>query len=419
MKKEINKQQGAQVKDAGLETAAVEVGVVAPEVTAVESNNGFVKYDEVVNETKLNMFKSITLKASNRFLTLKESAPSFSLKLKYLKMISLRYNLERLKDKIIGVAGMEEVDGTPRFCGNLIESVKITKNKQILIVLKKAEIVEERHESILDTMRNDPLFRIREDLIPNSIKMLAETPVRVQSYGDDLVVVLDQYKIMKYVILKEDMENTDKEDMTKFIKVGTPVIDDEYFNFSFVVENAQLSNMGISLTTDNFVCARLQMSHEELSMLSRNYLVAYDSTIPVDPLVFVRTADLASQPNGAEAIKPQLVGVPDIKSMPLIRVDRNTYRRRANESRPNGLLNLLIDNSYQMDRVDDRQVLKVLGPVLETNKVYSYNIGLAGELAILPSYKKIVMASILGKIIPSIKMDIADNGRALAINMSI
>lgn len=419
MKKEINKQQGAQVKDAGLETAAVEVGVVAPEVTAVESNNGFVKYDEVVNETKLNMFKSITLKASNRFLTLKESAPSFSLKLKYLKMISLRYNLERLKDKIIGVAGMEEVDGTPRFCGNLIESVKITKNKQILIVLKKAEIVEERHESILDTMRNDPLFRIRENLIPNSIKMLAETPVRVQSYGDDLVVVLDQYKIMKYVILKEDMENTDKEDMTKFIKVGTPVIDDEYFNFSFVVENAQLSNMGISLTTDNLACARLQMSHEELSMLSRNYLVAYDSTIPVDPLVFVRTADLASQPNGAEAIKPQLVGVPDIKSMPLIRVDRNTYRRRANESRPNGLLNLLIDNSYQMDRVDDRQVLKVLGPVLETNKVYSYNIGLAGELAILPSYKKIVMASILGKIIPSIKMDIADNGRALAINMSI
>lgn len=419
MKKEINKQQGAQVKDAGLETAAVEVGVVAPEVTAVESNNGFVKYDEVVNETKLNMFKSITLKASNRFLTLKESAPSFSLKLKYLKMISLRYNLERLKDKIIGVAGMEEVDGTPRFCGNLIESVKITKNKQILIVLKKAEIVEERHESILDTMRNDPLFRIRENLIPNSIKMLAETPVRVQSYGDDLVVVLDQYKIMNYVILKEDMENTDKEDMTKFIKVGTPVIDDEYFNFSFVVENAQLSNMGISLTTDNLACARLQMFHEELSMLSRNYLVAYDSTIPVDPLVFVRTADLASQPNGAEAIKPQLVGVPDIKSMPLIRVDRNTYRRRANESRPNGLLNLLIDNSYQMDRVDDRQVLKVLGPVLETNKVYSYNIGLAGELAILPSYKKIVMASILGKIIPSIKMDIADNGRALAINMSI
>ena len=314
---------------------------------------------------------------------------------------------------------MEEVNGTPRFCGNLIESVKITKNKQILIVLKKAEIVEEKHESILDTMRNDPLFRIREDLIPNSIKMLAETPVRVQSYGDDLVVVLDQYKIMNYVILKEDMENTDKEDMTKFIKVGTPVIDDEYFNFSFVVENAQLSNMGISVTTDNFVCARLQMSHEELSMLSRNYLVAYDSTIPVDPLVFVRTADLASQPNGAEAIKPQLVGVPDIKSMPLIRVDRNTYKRRANESRPNGLLNLLIDNSYQMDRVDDRQVLKVLGPVLETNKVYSYNIGLAGELAILPSYKKIAMASILGKIIPSIKMDIADNGRALAINMSI
>ena len=43
MKKEINKQQGAQVTDAGLETAAVEVGVVAPEVTAVESNNGFVK----------------------------------------------------------------------------------------------------------------------------------------------------------------------------------------------------------------------------------------------------------------------------------------------------------------------------------------------------------------------------------------
>lgn len=418
MKKEINKQQGAQVTDAGVETAAVEVGVVAPEVTPVD-NNGFVKYDEVVNETKLNMFKSITLKASNRFLTLKETSPSFILKLKYLKMVSLRYNLERLKDKIIGVAGMEEVNGVKQFCGNLIESVKITKNKQILMVLKKAEIVEERHESILDTMRNDPLFRIREDLIPNSIKMLAETPVRVQSYGDDLVVVLDQYKIMNHVILKEDMDNTDKEDMTKFIKVGTPVIDDEYFNFSFVVENAQLSNMGISVTTDNFVCARLQMSHEELSVLSRNYLALYDSTIPADPLVFVRTADLASQPNGADAVKPQLVGVPDIKSMPLIRVDRNTYKRGINNSRPNGLLNLLINNSYQMDRVDDKKVLQILGPILESNKVYSYNIGLSGELAILPSYKKIAMASILGKIIPTIKMDIADNGRTLAINMSI
>lgn len=392
------------------ETAGVKVGnEPTPTPVVKETANGFVKYGEV-SEDKMNIFRNITLKPTGDFLKIKEDEPTCTIPLALIKMASMRYSLEYVASQI----KFKVATDNPTLM-NCVADVLVTKDKQILAVLNKGFVVKPQESGIFGLMLNDPSYRINLENIPDGLKALAEGEFRVQSYGDDLVVVLDPMKIT--TLLFGDVCDGSG-DIADYVKLSNPVVQHDYFHFAVVTENVDGCVKQLSIKRDQLACARLQITHEQLQEKAYMWLNSRLVSDVKDMLVFVRTADIASQPNGYEAINQQLAGSPNMQTIPLLKIVDDRFKSPL-DSRvsSNGLLSMLIQKSNKIDTINEAEVRKTYGDILDS-KIFSYNVGASRDLAVLPNYKKLVMVALFGSVIPY-KMDIADDGRLIAVNISL
>lgn len=405
MKKEFVKATDVKENNAGVKIAKEPINT--PMVK--ETTNGFVKYGEV-SEDKMNIFKNITLKPSGDFLKIQEKEPTCEIPLALIKMASIRYSLEYVASQIKFKVAADNPD-----LMNCVTDIVVTKDKQILAVLNKGFVVKPQETGLMGLMLNDPSYRIDLNNIPDKLKTLAEGEFRVQSYGDELVVVLDPTKITS--LLFNDV-CTGAGELADYVKISNPVVQHDYFHFAVVTENLEGCVKVLSIQRDHLACARLQISHEQLQEQAYKWLNSRLVTDVKEMLVFVRTADIASQQNGYEAINQQLAGSPNMQTIPLLKIVSDKFKSPLdNRVAANGLLSMLIQKSNKIETINEAEVRKTYGDILD-NRIFSYNVGASHDLAILPNYKKLVMVSLFGAMLPY-KMDIADDGRSIAINISL
>lgn len=400
MKKEFVKQN----KTEELEGVKVAPATEAPQVK--ETSNGFMKYGDVT-EAKANIFKNFTLKPTGDFMKTPEKEPCVVLPFNCVKMMSLRYGMKRVKTQLIA-----EMSGADRF---LFEDLKITKDKKLVLVVNKAHVLKPENTGLMGAMMNDPLFRISMDKIPSALGNICEGELRLQAYGDDLVVVLDSTKVASLIFKTSCVGETD---IANYVKIGVPVIQHDAMYFALLIENAQLSDNKFMAMRDEIVCARLQLTHDQLQAKAYEYLNKQNCTQIKDMLIFVRTADLACQPSGYEALSSQLAGGADLQTIPLLRIIGDQFLSPMDgRVSSNGLLSMLIQKANKVDTINEKEVRKIYGDILD-NKIYSYNVGITEELTILPNFKKLVMMSLFGQFI-NYRMDIASDERVIAINISL
>lgn len=413
MKKEMMKQQANEIKE-GVELSSAPKQEVVPANAGV--NQGFVKYGEAVTEAKLNMFKNITIKAGNNFMALDEETADVSLPLSMIKMASVRMPIREVRDKIVGfICQVGEMEFDTKSL-KLFQELLVTKDKTLILKLNKNMLIKGRETGLLGMCKNDPAFFVDKEMLPSKLSLVAEENYKIKHYGDNLCVVLDPIKVVQ--ILVNTITGGKVDMLTNVVKVGAPVVQNGYVNFAFVVDNSQLINANITLAEKHLVCAKLQFSHQMLQQYAAKYLRTLIAETTDEPLVFVRTAEIAAQSNGYEAMSSQYGGTgSDLQTIPLIKIS-NDFKSEMKNKTKNGILDLLIKKSSVQQSVDDVKVKNTYSALLPEGKVYSYNIGVSGELAIMPSYKKLIMLSLFENI-RNYRMDIVDDSRTIGVNISL
>ena len=423
----------------------VKVADISKPLEVSPNGEQFVRYEDAANATNLNIFKaSITHKASTKsFLNMNRKEDiEMVLPLAVVRMLSLRFKLKEIRDSIItsikfemrknlidtSMLTSEEIDIAIGSAVKIINSVRVSNNsdKELLLILNKALVVKCLDGSDISALdlneqtKTDPRYSINFDVVPPFIKALALGNFDIKVYGEDLVVVLDVNKVLANAVIPYIVNVDSALTLANYVRLGEVVYQNGYVNFALAVANVPEMDFQSQITVkrSNCVCARLQYTHKQLT----DSLIGYNKPITdisaVSSVVFVRTADIASQLSGAEALKQQMTGKSMISSIPLINIPKETFTKSYKRT-GNPLLDTLISDSAKADIVDTDRILKDFGPILD-GKVYAFNIGLVpGTVAILPNFRKLVTLSVFGpKIFEETelpKIDIADNGASVAV----
>lgn len=429
-------------------------------VGSKEIKNGgtstYITYDEVSDAAKINCFKpTITVKPNGRFLLndmVRQRNTDYTFQLRSTKMISVRYRLSEIYNLMVDAIGkfafeeinqkrfldssMKEQDAEYRLAKSVVKSVKFanSKEKEFIAILDKDIVVNAPSETnnILGELTNDPYFQINRDVIPGLIKLMAVEPFDIKHYGSDLVVVLDINKVISNCVVESlIVSNKDLYDISECIKLGNTIYNGGFVNTILTIDGVAAAEKNlpankepstIQIAKQNFTCARFQFDHMQLRSTLLKRFKSLDSSADI---MFVRNADVAGQPSGAEAIRAQMIGLPDgvfYSSLPLIKIQKNLYTVKF-KSTGNGLLDSLISSSKKAEIVDSDAILAKYGALLN-GKVYSFNVGNTyGDLCILPNYRNLVAMALFGISVfdeanPP-KIDIADNGYAVAVAVSI
>ena len=449
------------VADIPTNEAAKEVGGVASK---------YVKYNEVVDASKINCFKpTIVNKPDKNFLNLTvPMTRSYQFDFKSVRMLGMRWRVRNIKDLILSAleaAVLNEInekrelqsaqknnDAEYRMKAGIIRDVMFahSKEKEFIAVLDKFTVVQDDcGTDLLSTMNTDPHFKINSDVVPDFVKALAVEPFEIKHYGEELVVVLDINKVMANVAVRSVVAG-DYEEACNYIKLGNTVYANGYINTVITVDGAtQTENLRFDMTDAIFVYGRFQFTHEMLRdtligktvyEIVRNEkgeeekrvikeakpLSAMEATESSD-LVFVRTADIAGQTLGAEALKMQMAGLPsgvNYTSIPLIKVSKAKYTVK-NSSTGNPLLDSLMSNASRVEVIDNKAILNDYNVLLD-GRVYSFNVGFGGgrDLCILPNFRNLIAFTLFGREVLSSnsrlpKIDITDNGQTIAVAASL
>lgn len=475
--------------------AGVSVAIPGDKDQGQNDADKFVKFGEATN-VKLNMFKaSVANKPSNKWYTTEETAKNGKklFDIKHLKSLSAKvsiYDLKRhMTDYLNGIVAdlckcdIEKISRLPidangdlnlmnsnkvfdpaEPCGvltledaiRLVKPFKVYKDivltkgkdkeKQMLIVLNKNILLNTQTEtiqvvggaptgSIEDSFNRTTNDLIKANVIPDEIKRMAMEPCEVKSYGDDLVLVADPFKVLVQLVLPRMIQYTTLEDIKSFTKMSQPVFTGVLVNFLLAFDAPKGTQGQVMLEENMFTCCRLQMSHSEFEVAADELVNGIEAGSSV---VFVKTNMLALQPSGVEALRGQLTGATSattLQTIPLIRVPREKYSRSKIDGNGKSMIDLLISNSVETDYIDTNKTLTTFETLLD-GKVYSFNInGQYGTLlTILPDYRKLVLAVVAASSRLTadraagsrglrnediMKCDIADDGRNIAIHLSI
>lgn len=401
----------------------------------------FVKHNEAQEIAKVNTFKAkITVEPGNAFLSNSiRVTGSRSIPLNIVKMLSLRFNIHGVKDALQGEINAintniamntfemsEDEMNLIQAQTKVVKNVVIAKNKEksLLLILNKDVVLKsDLGTSIESLMQVDPKFSINYDAIPELVKVLAVGEFAIKHYGEELVVELDYDKVITNVLIPAIVTGDKDALPANSIKIPKTVLTGPYINTGIIIDGAIDVNATIDIG-DSFVCGRLQMSHDVFnSMVLKNIAKLNLNT----NVVYVRTADIASQSYGADALKSQMgggLGGVNVQTIPLIQIPRETYTKTFRSS-GNPLLDALCNNSAKVDTVDAEAILNTFGPILD-GKVYPFNVGSSNntKLSILPNYRKLALLALFGSEelndnsnLP--KIDVADDGRSVAVHLSI
>lgn len=450
MKKGFERPSVKNVEVASMDGVSVVTDVVT-EHTPKEGGltSKYVKYNEVPTDlASLNCFKSaITGRVSNAFLsTSKETIKEFVFPLNITRMLSLRFRLVEVKELIkkkLETNALIEIrkkrmanddDAEALLAGSIISKIQFAhnKDKEFIAILDKNIVLKKEvsNPSLLEQMQVDPSKKIDYDMIPGYIKSLAAGQFEVKHYGDDLVVVLDIDKVMSSVLLS-GIINGDNDAIASTIKIGKTVQSaGGFLNVAIAVEGvANFDNSVARVKESQFVCGRFQFTHDQL----RNMLVGPGKDLTVSceqssDIIFVRTADIAGQPTGAEALKIQSAGSPNVSlfiTVPLIKISKSVFTKKYKNT-GNPLLDSLIQNSSKAELVDTQNILSKFQGLLD-GQVFSFNVGLSSgqDLAILPNYRNLVAAALFGyksltdgkMVLP--KLDVTDNGHSIGVVVTV
>lgn len=310
------------------------------------------------------------------------------------------------------------------------------KEKQLILILNKNAVIRDEvkgDKEFFDILNKDAREILNHDAILPEILAMAEGDGEIKAYGDDLVLVLDPFKVIVQLILPSIIKGVQLKDVKEFIKMSQPVITGININFLLAIDITFDSAAYIYLPENTFTCCRLQVPHEEF-LSKANEAIKQMSTD--SSLVYVKTNSLALQPSGVEALKAQLSGATNLStvmSVPLIKINKSKFA--VNKSYGvNTLLDMIYKNSNDSRDLDPKSVLNTFGTILD-GKVYPFDISeqYKYNVAILPNYKKLALfiisanthATNSNAIIAHLtennimKCDIADDGRSVAIHLSI
>lgn len=439
----------------------------------------YIKYSEVQDATKVNCFKAtISPRIGSNFLNVNgvETAENYEFSLPITKMLSMRFKMGDVRkylEEAISKYVLEESNqarekkGEPRLSyddriydvdwnikAKVVKEIKFanSKDKEFLAILDKNLVIKtDAKQDMISQLEQDPEFSINYDVIPQFIKHVSLGEFKIKSYGEELVVVLDIDKVIANVVIPYIMTYSDSElDISKVVSLGNSVYANGYINTIISIDNVDdTSDAKILLDPSQFVCGRFQMSHE----VFRNKLVGYwtsevqyehevngkmvkdvkvvKHSKPLTSLsedadiIFVRTADIAAQSAGADALKNQMLGAPNginYVTVPLIKVSKAKYCKSFRKT-GNPMLDSLLDASSKVDVIDDKAILGTFSFLLD-GTVSSFNVGRnAGQdLAVLPNFRNLTAFSIFGNLsgvrnLP--RIDVADNGHDIAIVVSI
>lgn len=424
----------------------------------------YVKYNEVVDASKVNCFKpTITSRVSKNFLNLDIDIPkTYEFDLSIVKMLSLRFRLKGIKKMIIDslqswvfndINKRRDLQDTAKafdaeylMGAEIIKDVMFahSKEKEFIAVLNKFTVVQDEvgDGGLISQMMTDPHFKINTDVIPTFVKMLAKEPFEVKHYGEELVVVLDINKVMSNIVIKSIVVGEQPTQLlADYVKLGNTIYANGYVNTVITVDgNAPAGLARFGVNDENFVCGRFQFTHQmfrdSLVGLKKDArgveiendwlpLSSFEKNKSAD-LVFVRTADLAGQQSGAEALKIQMAGLPsglNYSTIPLIKISKAKFTIKSKPT-GNALLDSLMSNSTKVQSVDSQAILSTYKLLLD-GKVFSFNVGMGGgrDLCVLPNYRNLVALALFGadvlrsKRLP--KIDISDNGQSIAVAASI
>ena len=310
------------------------------------------------------------------------------------------------------------------------------KEKQLILILNKNAVIRDEakgDKEFFDILNKDAREILNHDAILPEILAMAEGDGEIKAYGDDLVLVLDPFKVIVQLILPSIVKGVELKDVKDFIKMSQPVITGININFLLAIDITFDSNAYIYLPENTFTCCRLQVPHEEFLLKANEAIkqMSIDSS-----LVYVKTNSLALQPSGVEALKAQLAGATNLStvmSVPLIKINRSKFA--VNKSYGvNTLLDMIYKNSSDSRDLDPKLVLDTFGTILD-GKVYPFDISeqYKYNVAILPNYKKLALfiisantratndSAIIAHLTENniMKCDIADDGRSVAIHLSI
>ena len=469
---------------AGAEVTKKDGGISVPQDIKAVDNNGFVKINEVNDMAKLNVFKPIiTPVVSNNFLRVgKPIRREYSFPVTAIKFLSLRFKTRDVKDLIVnkmiqiekdkllqkGLTDDQIInDAQIAFFYRLIQDVTYAKNKEkeLMLILNKECVVDTTPIDPNDMYRNgelDPSFRIIKNAIPQFLKNLCYGEYSIKHYGDELVLVLDVNKVMSFVVLPVIVAGDDNFNLYSNIELGESIATGPYINIALTVNCVdQDTTAELKIYEDQFVCGRFQFTHERfvnalVGHYDKNhaYVVAkpMDTGIGLDDkggfdtgepeattakpltflnenanIIFVRTADIAMQPSGAEAIRNQCAGLPNATpyiTMPLIKLPKEKYSKNF-KSTGNPLLDGLINQSSKVEAIDVKAVMGTFRRLID-ERVYSFNVGTThgNSIAILPNFRTLAAVALLGTAsldntdkLP--KIDVADNGTSIAILLSV
>lgn len=403
----------------------------------------FIKHNEAQEIAKVNTFKAkITVEPGNAFLANEVKVKGTrDIPLNIVKMLSLRFNVHQVKatlkqniEKFTVALTQNTPDMDPNTMTNIknqsmiVKDVVIAKNKDksLLLVLNKDSVIKTVKDGeslpIEQLMQIDPKFSINYDAIPEMIKVLVAGECVVKHYGEELVLELDYDKVIANVLIPSLIVDN-KPLPVNAIKIPRTVLTGPYINTGIIIEGAIDVDAKIFIN-DSFICGRLQMTHEVFNSMAISKLSLLNQATK---LIYVRTADVAAQSYGADALRTQMgggLGGVNVQTIPLIQIPRETYTKSFRSS-GNPLLDALCNNSAKVDTVDADAILNVFGQILD-GKVYPFNVGVSNntKLSILPNYRKLALLALFGmteldnkKDLP--KIDVADDGRSVAIHLSI
>lgn len=403
----------------------------------------FIKHNEAQEIAKVNTFKAkITVEPGNAFLANEVKVKGTrEIPLNIVKMLSLRFNVHQVKSTLkqnIEKFTVSLMQNTPDMDPNMMAKIKsqsmivkdvvIAKNKDksLLLVLNKDSVIKTVEDGqklpIESLMQVDPKFSINYDAIPEMIKVLVSGEVVVKHYGEELVLELDYDKVIANVLIPSLIVDN-KPLPVNAIKIPRTVLTGPFINTGIIIDGAIDVDSKIFIN-DSFICGRLQMTHDVFNAMAISRLSLLNQATK---LVYVRTADVAAQSYGADALRAQMgggLGGVNVQTIPLIQIPRETYTKSFRSS-GNPLLDALCNNSAKVDTVDAEAILNVFGQILD-GKVYPFNVGVSNntKLSILPNYRKLALLALFGmteldnkKDLP--KIDVADDGRSVAIHLSI
>lgn len=467
---------------AGADLTKKDGGISVPQDIKA-ADNGFVKINEVNDMSKLNVFKPIiTPVVTNNFLRVgKPIKREYSFPVSSIKFLSVRFKTREIKDMITDKMMQIEKDKLLQkgltddqirndaqlaFFYRLIQDVTYAKNKdkELMLVLNKECVVDTTPVNPNDIYRNgelDPSFKIIKNAIPQFLKNICYGDFSIKHYGDELVLVLDINKIMSFVVLPLIVSGDDNFNLYSNIELGESIATGPYVNVALTVNCLDQDTAAVfNVNEDQFVCGRFQFTHEKFVDALVGYYndghkyirpaeietgIGTSSSGGFNPgsdkrnakpltylnknanIIFVRTADIAMQPSGAEAIRNQCAGLPNATpyiTMPLIKIPKEEFSRNF-KSTGNPLLDGLINQSSKVEAIDVKSVTSTFKRLID-ERVYSFNVGTShgNSIAILPNFRTLAVTALLGPTaldntdkLP--KIDVADNGTSIAILLSV